>query len=40
MQKFIIKLLGVIAIGTIGGAYYVWQEAIKVPDEYTKASAE
>lgn len=40
MQKFLIKLLGVISIGAIGGAYYVWQEAIKVPDEYTKASVE
>ena len=38
MQKIIIKSLAVILIGTIGGAYYVWQEAIKVPDEYTKAN--
>ena len=40
MLRFIIKLLGVISIGAIGGAYYIWQEAIKVPDEYTKASTE
>jgi hypothetical protein len=40
MSKIISKLFAVILIGTIGGAYYVWQEAIKVPDEYTKASAD
>jgi hypothetical protein len=40
MQKIIIKLLAVILVGTIGGLYYVWQEAIKVPDEYTKADAD
>jgi hypothetical protein len=40
MQKIIIKLLGVILVGAIGGAYYIWQEAIKVPDEYIKANAE
>ena len=40
MQKIIIKLLGVILVGAIGGAYYIWQEAIKVPEEYTKANAE
>jgi hypothetical protein len=39
MQKIIIKLLGVILLGAIGGTYYVWQEAIKMPDEYMKASA-
>ncbi|WP_373542551.1 hypothetical protein [Chamaesiphon sp.] len=40
MQKIIIKLLGVILVGAIGGAYYIWQEAIKVPEEYIKASTE
>jgi hypothetical protein len=37
MSKIIFKLLTVILIGTIGGTYYVWQEAIKVPSEYTKS---
>jgi hypothetical protein len=40
MQKIIIKSLAVILVGTIGGLYYVWQQAIKVPDEYTKATAD
>jgi hypothetical protein len=40
MSKIIFKLLGVALIAAIGGAYYVWQEAIKVPDEYVKASAD
>ncbi|WP_310430114.1 hypothetical protein [Chamaesiphon sp. VAR_48_metabat_135_sub] len=40
MQKIIIKSLAVILVGTIGGLYYVWQEAIKVPDEYIKAGAD
>jgi hypothetical protein len=40
MPKIIIKLLGVILVAAIGGTYYVWQEAIKVPDEYTKASTD
>jgi hypothetical protein len=39
MPKIIFKLFGVVLLATIGGAYYVWQEAIKVPEEYTKASA-
>lgn len=39
MQKIIIKSLAVILVGTIGGLYYVWQEAIKVPDEYANASS-
>jgi hypothetical protein len=39
MQKIIFKLLGVLLIATIGGAYYVWQEAIKIPEEYSQASA-
>jgi hypothetical protein len=40
MSKIIFKLLAVILVGTIGGVYYVWQQAIKVPDEYIKASAD
>lgn len=40
MSKIIFKLLGVLLIAAIGGTYYVWQEAIKVPEEYTKASAD
>jgi hypothetical protein len=40
MPKIIFKLLGVLSIAAIGGAYYVWQEAIKVPEEYTQASAD
>jgi hypothetical protein len=40
MQKIIFKSLLVILVLGIGGLYYVWQEAIKVPDEYTKAAAD
>ena len=40
MQKIIIKSLAVILVAGIGGLYYVWQEAIKVPDEYIKAAAD
>jgi hypothetical protein len=40
MSKIIFKLLAVILVGTIGGTYYVWQEAIKVPTEYTKVDTE
>jgi K+-transporting ATPase c subunit len=39
MQKIIFKLLGVALVGSMAGAYYVWQEAIKVPPEYLEASA-
>ncbi len=39
MKKIIIKLIVVAFIGTIGGLYYVWQEATKIPDEYAQASA-
>lgn len=39
MQKIVFKLFGVVLVGTIAGAYYVWQEAIKVPSEYIEASA-
>jgi hypothetical protein len=38
MQTIIFKLLGVVLVGSIAGAYYVWQEAIKVPSEYIEAS--
>jgi hypothetical protein len=37
MKKMIIRSILVISIGTIGGLYYLWQEATKVPDEYTEA---
>jgi hypothetical protein len=40
MQKIIFKSLLVILVLGIGGLYYVWQEAIKVPDEYTKEGAD
>ncbi len=40
MSKIIFKLLGVGLIATIGGAYYVWQQAIQVPEEYSKADAD
>ena len=37
MKKIIIKSILLVSIGTIGGLYYLWQEATKVPDEYTEA---
>jgi hypothetical protein len=39
MQKVIIKLLAIILVGTMGGLYYIWQQATNVPDEYIKATA-
>jgi hypothetical protein len=39
MQKIIIKLIVLAVIGTIGGLFYFWQEATKVPDEYIEAIA-
>ena len=39
MQKIIFKSLAVILVLGIGSLYYVWQEAIKVPDEYIKEVA-
>jgi hypothetical protein len=39
MKKIIIKLIVVAFVGTIGSLYYVWQEATKIPDEYTQASS-
>jgi hypothetical protein len=38
MYKIIIKLLAVILVGGVAGLYYLWQEAIKVPDEYVEVS--
>lgn len=40
MPKIIIKLLAVTLLGGIGIIYYVWQEAIKVPDEYLEANTD
>ncbi len=37
MKKIIIKLILLALIGTIGSLYYLWNEATKVPDEYTKS---
>ncbi len=37
MSKIIIQSLSVILVATIAGLYYVWQQAIKVPDQYIKA---
>lgn len=36
MLKTIFKLLAVILVVGGGGLYYVWQQAIKLPDEYLK----
>jgi hypothetical protein len=38
-MKIVIKLILLASIGTIGGLYYFWQEATKVPAEYTEAMA-
>lgn len=40
MSKIIFKSLVVILIAGIGGLYYLWQQAIKVPDEYIKELAD
>lgn len=37
MKKIIIKSILLVSIGTIGSLYYLWQEATKVPAEYTEA---
>jgi DNA-directed RNA polymerase beta' subunit len=37
MKKIIIKSILLVLVVTIGGLYYFWQEATKVPDEYTEA---
>lgn len=39
MQNLIFKLLGFVLVGSMAGASYVWQEAIKVPSKYSEASA-
>jgi hypothetical protein len=38
MLKTILKLLAVVLIVGGGGIYYVWQQAIKLPDDYLKES--
>lgn len=40
MQKVIGKLIIVALIGTVGILYYVWQQAVQIPEEYIKASEE
>jgi hypothetical protein len=37
MKKILFKLLLLGLIGTVGGIYYLWQEATQVPEEYTEA---
>jgi hypothetical protein len=39
MKKIIFKLVLLGLIGTVGGLYYLWQEATNVPEEYTEAVA-
>jgi hypothetical protein len=36
MLKAIFKLLAVVLVAGGGGLYYVWQQAIKLPDDYLK----
>jgi hypothetical protein len=36
MLKTIFKLLAVVLVAGGGGLYYVWQQAIKLPDDYLK----
>jgi hypothetical protein len=38
MLKTIFKLLAVVLVVSGGGIYYVWQQAIKLPDDYLKES--
>jgi hypothetical protein len=40
MLKTIFKLLVVVLVVGGGGLYYVWQEAIKLPDDYQKEAAD
>ena len=40
MQKVIGKLIIVALIGTVGILYYLWQQAVQIPEEYIKASQE
>jgi hypothetical protein len=37
MKKILFKLILLGLIGTIGGVYYIWNEATQVPEEYTEA---
>jgi hypothetical protein len=39
MLKIIFKLLAVVLVASGGGLYYVWQQAIKLPDDYLKETA-
>jgi hypothetical protein len=39
MLKIIFKLLAVVLVVGGGGIYYVWQQAIKLPDDYLKESS-
>ncbi|WP_310484071.1 hypothetical protein [Chamaesiphon sp. VAR_48_metabat_403] len=38
MQKVIGKLIIVALISTVGILYYLWQQAVQIPEEYIKAS--
>jgi hypothetical protein len=40
MSKVIFKLLAVILVVGGGSLYYVWQQAIKLPDDYLKEAAD
>ncbi len=40
MLKTIFKLLAVVLLAGGGGIYYVWQQAIKLPDDYLKETAQ
>jgi hypothetical protein len=40
MLKIIVKLLAVVLVVGGGGLYYVWQQAIKLPDEYLKEAVD
>jgi hypothetical protein len=39
MLKTILKLLAVVLVVGGGGIYYLWQQAIKLPDDYLKEAA-
>jgi hypothetical protein len=40
MLKTIFKLLAVVLVASGGGLYYVWQQAIKLPDDYLKETVD
>jgi flagellar basal body-associated protein FliL len=40
MLKIIFKLLAVVLVAGGGGLYYVWQQAIKLPDDYLKETVD